>query len=67
MAQHKKDRGFRKTQPPPSSSSGAKSAPKQGNRAEEIAAQKLRSICAACGQKGHWKGDAICSKSSHGG
>ena len=38
--------------------------PQTSQAAAAIAKKKANSHCAACGQKGHWKGDAACSMST---
>eukprot|EP00971_Amphidinium_carterae_P352661 6492692-Amphidinium_carterae.2 len=59
-AEQRKARGFAK----PAGAPKTPMAPKKGaaSNSEAIARRKARSLCAACGQQGHWKGDACCPK-----
>eukprot|EP00971_Amphidinium_carterae_P265862 5273952-Amphidinium_carterae.2 len=82
MAQQKQARGFKGSVGQASKGKGKGQASKgkgkafrkgkgKGNatptsNASNIAARKEKSVCAACGEVGHWKGDAVCRKSTTG-
>eukprot|EP00971_Amphidinium_carterae_P187334 3718127-Amphidinium_carterae.1 len=69
----RKQRGFRapsRVAPSTSTNNTAAAAgtkPSRKNTSLTIEQRKAQSLCAACGEKGHWKGDPVCSKSSQTG
>eukprot|EP00969_Alexandrium_andersonii_P132219 5846729-Alexandrium_andersonii.AAC.1 len=52
MQSLRKDRGYR----------GSSGAAGSDLRAKRLADRKARTRCMACGQTGHWQGDAVCPK-----
>eukprot|EP00971_Amphidinium_carterae_P337010 6473640-Amphidinium_carterae.1 len=66
-ADQRKARGFSKTTTTTTQKNSGPPKKPGANSADAIARRKARSLCAACGQQGHWKGDACCPKSGQSG